>query len=146
MGLTGKSTVRLSDDFANAGTVSDREQPFLLTASNGLSGAMVFQNQTELATRGPLSERRLNTPWVIGQQGDIDGEYWTGEIAELRVYDRELSELERAAIRSEILSRYHISPTANATNLTTLKNDPLTLAWSSLCLVLMNSNEFVYVD
>ena len=29
--------------------------------------------------------------YVIGQQGNIDGEYWAGDIAEIMVYNRQLS-------------------------------------------------------
>jgi hypothetical protein len=74
---------------------------------------------------------------VVGQQGDITGEYWHGDIAELIVYNRALAESERIAVWNYLFDRYGIER---------VTVDPEHLALASLCHVLLNANEFVYVD
>lgn len=140
LGTTGDGLVRLSDDFAPAGQIEARDRPFVLTASIGEYDATVFQNERELKRKGsPLGVRNLKTDWVIGQQGNIDGEYWQGEMAEIIVFDRELTELERKRVWSYLLARYR--PTEPVP-----PPDPEILALGSLCHVLLNTNEFLYVD
>ena len=80
---------------------------------------------------------------MIGQQGNINGEYWNGNIAELRVYARGLSDAERRSVEREILEHYGI-PAATPPEKKLLA--PETLALASLAHVLLNSNEFIYVD
>ena len=143
LGLTGENTVRFSDAFGSAGNVSNRAQPFILTAVHGLDAATVLQNGQLLKAAGGLSKRRLDTPWVIGQQGNINGEFWKGKIGEIRVYDRALSDLERRAVESQLAEYYGIllKPEKPASQI-----DSPTLALASLCHVLMNSNEFLFID
>ena len=139
-GLTGEDTVRLSDDFSGVGFVATRAEPFLLTGSNGPSGATVHQNDLALASKGrPLNPRNLTTAYVIGQQGNIDGEYWHGDLFELLVYNRDLPERDRLAVQRHLSEKYHL-PRNNTSH------DPNFLALASLCHVLLNTNEFVYVD
>ncbi len=141
LGLTNDATVRMSDSFVVSSPVPNRTQPFLLMAVSGASDATVFVNDSLLAKRGgPLNDRRLDTPWVIGQQGNIDGEYWTGDVAELLVFNRELTEPERRQLWSYLRDRYGLKGEQK------LAESPAFRALASLCLVLMNSNEFVYVD
>ena len=143
LGLTGENTVRFSDAFGAAGEVSDRQKPFILTAVNGPESASVFQNGQLLKSTGSLSKRRMDTPWVIGQQGNIDGEFWKGRVAEIRVYDRGLSSHELKAVHSQLAKRYSIELLPEDSVRT---DDPRTLAMASLCHVLMNSNEFLFID
>jgi hypothetical protein len=141
-GLTTDSAVRLSDDFAGVGRVTNSKQPFLLTGVANEYGAVLFQNRAELAKKAtPLAPRNLTTAYVVGQQGNIDGEYWNGDLAELLVYDRALSDEERLAVSQSLAERYGLwdEPTVNP-------KSPQELALASLCHVLMNCNEFVYVD
>ncbi|MDA0836129.1 MAG: PSD1 and planctomycete cytochrome C domain-containing protein [Planctomycetota bacterium] len=140
LGTTGKSSVRFSDDFTPAGEIVDGEMPFVLTAVADHHDAIVYQNATPLMKKGrPLAARNLKTPYVIGQQGNIDGEYWTGDIAELLVFDRPLSERELRHVWRYLELRYEL-------NLTPPPKDPAQLALESLCHVLLNTNEFLYVD
>ncbi|MCA9063733.1 MAG: hypothetical protein KDA96_11760, partial [Planctomycetaceae bacterium] len=144
LGLTADNTVRFSDVFPSAGQVIDREKPFILTAVNSSHEATVRQNGATLNAAGsPLAERRLDTPWVVGQQGDINGEFWKGSIAEIRVYGRALSEQELNHVETELSQRYGIPLRVPAAEPVL---DPDTLALASLCHVLLNTNEFVYVD
>ncbi|MFP6667024.1 MAG: DUF1553 domain-containing protein, partial [Pirellulales bacterium] len=141
LGLTGKNSVRFSDNFAAAGQVASPQQPFVLTAVNGVGGAAVYQNSTELANRGAsLAQRNLKTNWVVGQQGNINGEYWHGDIAEILVYDRELTKVERPLVWGYLMNRYGIQSPAPITP------DLDLFALASLCHVLLNSNEFLYID
>jgi hypothetical protein len=144
LGLTAADTVRFSDAYPDAGTLTRRDRPFVLSARNGPAGASVHQNLREIASRSqPLGERRLDTPWVIGQQGNIDGEYWHGDIAAVIVYDRELTSIEREHVTRMLMDRFAIpSDQEQDASLP----DPETLAWASLCVVLFNTNEFLYVD
>lgn len=142
LGLTGKNAVRFSDNFAAADAIADPSAPFIVAASNGISGVELFHNSRSVASRSePLSMRNLATSWVIGQQGNIDGEYWHGAIAEILVFDRELTEIERLEVTGYLLNRYQLAfPTEPE------HADPAFLALTSLCHVLLNSNEFLYVD
>ena len=148
LGLTSENTIRFTDSFNAAGKIVDRQKPFLITAINSSEHASVFQSATELASLGTrLPERRLDTPWVVGQQGNIDGEYWHGLIAEILVYDRALTDPERQQVWSHLLDRYQLPSFVDvATEPEPEAASPATLALASLCHVLLNSNEFIYVD
>jgi hypothetical protein len=148
LGLTSENTVRFSDSFGSAGNIVDRRKPFLITAVNSPEHTVVFQSATELASlRTRLPQRRLDTPWVVGQQGNIDGEYWHGLIAEILVYDRAISAEERLKVWSCLLDRYQLPSFVDVPAEPDPETEsPATLALASLCHVLLNSNEFIYVD
>lgn len=147
LGLTSEQTIRFTDAIPNAGSIPDRDQPFMITAINGIDHSAVYVNGISTFDKSaPLPQRNLKTDWVIGQQGNIDGEYWHGAIAELRVYSRSLSVQERSIIEQELAKRYAIpiqSPDKSNRN-KQLSADEFALA--SLAHVLLNSNEFLYVD
>ncbi|MBX3443484.1 MAG: DUF1553 domain-containing protein [Planctomyces sp.] len=141
-GLTAGGAVRLSDDFAGVGRVRRSEIPFLLTGVSREYDAVLLQNTDELARKStPLAPRNLSTGYVLGQQGNIDGEYWQGDLAELLVYDRALSDSERLAASRLLAERYGLWTEAPPS-----PKPPARRAMESLCHVLLNSNEFVYVD
>jgi hypothetical protein len=142
LGLTAEATVRFSDAFSDAGRITDRGDPFMITAVNGAGRSVILQNGQELSSRAsPLPQRNLSTDWVIGQQGNINGEFWNGGVAELRVFAKALSTGERSPIETELQKRYGI-PTPGPS----LRRTPAELALASLAHVLLNSNEFLYVD
>jgi hypothetical protein len=139
-GLTGENIVRLSDAFVPAGSVADRDQHFLLTGIFNAQEATVFQNARELARKpGGLGPRNLTGQYVIGTQGNLDGEYWNGDIAEVIVFDRSLTDAERKLVSNYLLQRYGLAAPPTPP-------DPKLLALASLCQVLLNTNEFLYVD
>ncbi|MFO0869888.1 MAG: PSD1 and planctomycete cytochrome C domain-containing protein [Pirellulales bacterium] len=141
VGMTAEAAIRWSDDFSGVGRIEQPAQPFILTAIAGPGDAAVFQNARLVARKGsPLSPRQLQPPYVVGQQGNIDGEYWTGELAELLVYDRDLNESERLAVTSWLGNKYRVPVTPHPA-ITAQRR-----AWESLCHVLLNVNEFLYVD
>ena len=138
-GLTGQSNIRLSDAFAPAGSVKNPSKPFLLSGFNSAQGAFTYQGRTQLASAGRLGKRDVAGPYVIGVQGNYGTEYWNGDIAELLLFSRALSEPEREAVWSYLAKRYGLQLGAPT-------QDPQHLALASLCHVLMNTNEFLYLD
>ncbi len=142
LGMTGADSIRLSDDFSGVGTIERRSTPFLLSGFSGSTGISVQQNGKERASRAQgLSPRNLKTDYVIGQQGNIDGEYWHGDIAELLVYDRQLNDAERQAVTQYLTEKYNLPRQVQER-----RRSSYQLALTSLCHVLMNTNEFVYLD
>ncbi len=137
LGATGANSARLSDDFSPVGVLSHRDKPFILTGISDVGSVAVYQNRLEIAKKvSPLAPRNLTGPYVIGQQGDIQGEFWNGDILELRVYDSALSDAERELVWDELSARYGLAP----------RPKPVSAALVSLCHVLLNANEFLYVD
>lgn len=139
LGLTKGGSVRLSDKFSNAGQLIDRKQPFILSALNSDESAATFQNGAKLAESPPLNDRIVAGPWVIGTQGNINGEFWRGDISEILVYDRGLTEPELRNILGYLSNKYGIQLRADLSS-------PDRLALASLCHVLINTNEFIYID
>lgn len=143
-GLTSDNQVRITDAFSNAGQVTQREQPFLLTLVCSADEVTWFQSGRLRGRRSAgLPNRRFDTPWVIGQQGNIDGEYWKGGIAELILYSTALPPSRRNLIEDQLAKRFGLTLDR--------ENDPATItteaqALASLAIVLMNSNEFIYLD
>ncbi len=141
LGATGPSAVRFSDNFAPAGELSQQTEHFLLTAVAEEHDAILLQNGAELARKGSaLAARKLNFPYVIGRQGNLNGEYWQGDIAEILVFDRALGDEERSSVEQYLRERYGLQGKPE------VPPDPELLALASLCHVLLNSNEFLYVD
>ncbi|MEO1997568.1 MAG: DUF1553 domain-containing protein [Planctomycetaceae bacterium] len=140
VGTTGPFRVRVTDDFTSSQKLAQASRPFVLTARSAKDVVDVFQNGRQFALhRAGLSPRNLQTAYVLGQQGNIDGEFWNGDLAELLVFDRELTRDELAGVWNDLASRYGLP-------LHVENNDPSQLALESLCHVLLNANEFVYVD
>ena len=146
LGLTSGSLIRFSDALITTEALHEPESPFLLTASNGPNGVTLEQqNRSLVANASRLPPRRLDTAWVIGQQGNIDGEYWHGDIAEIIVFSRQLSEENRRTMRQLLIRKYSLTRLSDSSS-GSQEHSPEELAWASLALVLMNSNEFMFVD
>ena len=136
--------MRFSDDFRSASEIPDPKAPFVLAASTGRDGTRILHSGAQIGSRpAALKRRNLAPPYVIGQQGNIDGEYWQGDIAVLLVYDRQLDTDELSAVSVLLADRYGIALRENAAQ---AQRTPEFLALASVCHVLMNSNEFLYVD
>ena len=118
---------------------------FLLSASSGSLGSQINFNGQTLATRSAsLNERRMDTEWVIGQQGNIEGEYWHGDIAELLVYERQLEPQEMESISKLLAQKYDLIMAHSLKKKPVM--DPELQGLASVCHVLLNSNEFLYID
>ena len=139
LGTTNKGAVRLSDAFNPAGQIAERQNPFILTGLNSAEQATTYHNGAELAASTALSPRDLAGPYVLGTQGNINGEYWLGDIAELLVYDRPLQRPELEQVWGYLAKKYSMK-------LQTDHRSPGRLALTSLCHVLFNTNEFIYID
>ena len=122
LGITGydsasnSARIRFTDADGNAGTATEISADFILEAISGASMSMVAQDGVTLFTGSPLSFRNLtsnptNAPYTIGVQGDPDhgwsaGEYWPGGIAELLVYNRELTSAEQTQVEQYLNGTY----------------------------------------
>ncbi len=147
VGLRDTNTIRFSDNFNSAGTIRDVSKPFLLTVRNSPEGAFVWQSRSQIASRAQaLANRRLGTKWVIGQQGNINGEYWYGDIAELYVFDKPLSSAELNTLWSQLIAKYDLAEVVDDSPDIVRDTSPEHRSLASLCHVLLNSNEFLYVD
>ena len=64
--------------------------------ASGHNALIRLGKKTEYQLGAPLSKRDLTEGWYLGDQGDLNGEFWEGDIAELLVYDAPLSKAEFA--------------------------------------------------
>jgi hypothetical protein len=139
LGTTGTSKVRVSDAFSPAGNLTKPSDPFILTAINAVDQATTFQNSKLLAAHASLTPRVLSAPYVLGTQGNYGSEFWQGNIAELLVFDSPLSEDDRNAVWSYLGEKYQLSVAPS-------RKTPAQLALASLCHVILNTNEFIFID
>jgi len=139
LGISKNHTIRFSDAFSQAGRIPGESRPFLITATNSSKEAQMYVNGTSIASSQPISGRVLAGPYVVGTQGNYNAEYWLGDISELLVYDRVLSRPELAQVWGYLAQKYNL-------RLEVGEADPQRLALASLCHVLFNTNEFIYID
>ena len=139
LGTTKNHSIRFSDAFNQAGQLPDATMPFLITASNSSEAAQMFLNGTVVADGNPITGRVLTGPYVLGTQGNYNSEFWLGDISEILVYDRALSRSELDQIWGYLAQKYKL-------RLAVGKSDPHRLALASLCHVLFNTNEYIYID
>ncbi len=145
LGLTGKGTVRFSDDFSSEAGIDRPGEAFVVAASTGLEGIRILHNGLLIGSRpSALSSRRLDGSYVIGQQGNIDGEYWRGDLAEILIYDRQLRETELRAVSGVLGGKYSIAISEESRP--GGERTPEFLSLASVCHVLLNTNEFLHVD
>lgn len=79
---------------------------FLITARSSAANAEVFINSTRLISADrPLARRDLSGVWRIGTQGAA-WEFWKGDLAELAVYDRALSDAELNQVWKSLRARH----------------------------------------
>jgi len=141
--------IRFTDDYVMGTSDRELETPhehFALTAISESNEARVFQNAVLLGAKGAaIADRKYDTDWTIGRQGTSDGEYWSGEVAEILVYAVALTEADRLRVWRYLGEKYEL-PGLD------IKPNPLTagdahrLALIQACRVIFNLNEFVYPD
>ena len=116
-GTAGLNPVRarFTDNFGGAdqgqlgvGTIINPNAYFILTGVSGANSVGVYQNNSNIAFRAsPMSPRNLGGSYVVGRQGSgTFDEYWHGDIAELLVFDRELSNPELQLIWTWLAVKY----------------------------------------
>ena len=108
--------LRLTDDVGGAtdpinlqtgvAMVPNPAAGFVLTGVSGATSAELYLGQTLAHSAGALTPRDLSGAWVIGAQGETGGEYWSGQIAALIIYDRELSAQERGQVIDYLGQKY----------------------------------------
>ena len=141
LGATAADRVRFSDQFSTDGFTVESGQPFVIAAINRTNEAVIHLNGRKLGSRsGPLTMRELRGRYVIGQQGNIDGEYWDGEIARLLVFDRSLPDPEFERLQRNLMVSYGVRQSLRP------DSTPRELAVALLAQVLLSSNEFLYFD
>lgn len=140
LGMSSGGQVRFSDDYSAVDSTAKSENLFVLSGLSQVNDVRVFRNEALLGHKASaISPRNLATPYVIGQQGNIDGEYWNGDLAELIVYERALNDDEFQQL-TQVLSVRHGVKAGE------VKLSPHDQALASLCHVLLSSNEFIFVD
>lgn len=117
---TGPDTTRarLTDDVGGAnqgqggvGSITNRSNHFIFTGVSGAATARVLQNRILVAERSsPIPARNFTTAYVVGRQGQLGGEYWHGDIAELLVFNAELTECELSLVYDELNAKYGLAP------------------------------------
>jgi hypothetical protein len=107
--------VRFTDNFGGAdqgqtgvGIVSNPTNFFILTAVSGATTVALYQNTTNIAfNASPLTPRNLGGGYVVGRQGTgTFDEYWHGDIAELIVFNRELTATELNQVWQYLAAKY----------------------------------------
>lgn len=142
IGLTKERDIRITDAFTDAGKLDNPQTPFLLSVVCNQNQVRVRQTGREVASRNrSLENRRFDTPWVVGQQGNIQGEFWKGGIGSILVFNEALENSELEQLESHLATKYGIQLKVDEERL-----DPTTQALASLVRVLFNSNEFIYLD
>ena len=147
-GPNNRRRVRFSDNYAPADKllVAKPAEGFVLTGLAGQADVRVFQNSKLLGRKGSaLVARNLETAWTIGRQGTLDSEYWQGQIAEILVYNHELSSSELASVWKYLGMKYRL-PELGQPPVPLTAREAHRRALIQVCRVLFNLNEFVYTD
>jgi hypothetical protein len=124
LGTTNNNPVRarFTDDMGGAndqhhnqtgvGRITNPADPFIFTGLSGATDATIYQNARLMADHGaPLSNRDLGGQYNIGTQlGTTSGELWQGDIAEILIYNRELSASELHTDWSYLQEKYSLLP------------------------------------
>lgn len=113
----GTTRARLTDDVGGAnqgqtgvGVIADRASHFIFTGISRSSNAEIYQNRELVAGRDtPITTRNLNPPYVLGRQGPIS-EFWTGDIAEILVYNTDLTRCELDSVYDYLNGKYGLAP------------------------------------
>lgn len=92
LGITGAGfTVRFGDQFTSAGTLATPGTTWQFTARKTAgAGSQVIvtrQNGIQLAASTAAAPTIDATVWAIGQQGNLNSEYWNGEVDEVIITD-----------------------------------------------------------
>lgn len=145
LGLTDGRFVRFSDQFRSKSPMPS--QPFVLTALSRGGRSEIFSGRQSIGSRKHgLTGRNLTTKYVLGTQGNFGHEFQNGWLAELLVYDRALSTEELEWVWSWLEKKYPSVKTRYSASRPAVARTPELLALASLCHVLLNSNEAIFID
>jgi hypothetical protein len=140
VGLTGAGRIRVSDDFTTQNVLGVKDRWHALAVVCSEENVEVYVDGQLLEQKGvALTPRDLSGTYVIGQQGNIQGEYWTGDIAWIKVYAEPL-----------LASQVQVELLPWCKKLGIAGEEPVPdvriLSLASLAQVLAGSNEFLYID
>lgn len=142
LGLTDGRRVRFSDQLRSSGAAP--QGPFVLTAVSSSDQARIFVGRKEIGKRaGGLNGRNLTTRFVLGTQGNYGHEYLNGWIARVLIFDKALDSDQLRQLWSAVEGEY---PSVKTDPSAKTRLTPESRALASLCHVLLNSNEMIYVD
>jgi len=140
LGLTGEGQIRISDDYTTSSILGQRHAWHILGVACTEDDVRVFIDGVLVETLGrQLSTRNYAGTYVIGQQGNIDGEYYVGDIAALQFYDHDIDDKAMRSIMDPWCEKLDLRPKKQPP-------DARKLALASLAQVLVSSNEFLYID
>ncbi len=140
LGLTGEGRVRVSDDFTTQKILGPRHSWHVLAAVVSSEDVKVFVDGELLEQLGRgLSPRNYSGSYVIGQQGNIQGEYWNGDIAALSLFAEALPDEDMKKVMQPWCQRIGVEVKRESYNAEVL-------ALASLIQVMVSSNEFLYID
>jgi hypothetical protein len=140
LGLTGEGQIRISDDYTTSSVLGRRHAWHILGVVCSKDDVRVFVDGELLETLGrPLATRNYAGTYVIGQQGNIDGEYFVGDIATLQFYNHYIDDKTMRSIMDPWCEKLQLRPKKQPP-------DARKLALASLAQVLVSSNEFLYID
>ena len=79
----------------------------VLSAFSNSDSVAVYQNESLVASGdSALTTRDLAEAYVIGEQGALYGEFWSGDIGAILVYDRQLTDAEQIQTIQYLKSTY----------------------------------------
>jgi hypothetical protein len=140
VGLTGAGRIRVSDDFTTQNLLGVKDRWHALAVVCSEENVEVYVDGRLLEQKGAgLTPRDLSGTYVIGQQGNIQGEYWNGDIAWIKVYAEPLL---ASQVEAELLPWYQKLGIVGEESVP----DVRILSLASLAQVLAGANEFLYVD
>jgi hypothetical protein len=122
-GDDGSRTLRFTDGLLAANALSVPATPFIsygvyvggVNADLYLNGNLIGsnpQNNDPADVLNPNGQRDITTPSFIGRQGNFEGEYWQGYIAEVLVYDGALSPEDQAAVAEYLQAKWVPEPSS----------------------------------
>ena len=109
------NVVRFGTDLTTPNALTGLANHFLLSAVSSATDMIVYQNGTLLGSRGSgptQTGNNLAAPYRIGQQGSLsginsgNGEFWQGDILELLVYNKAVTDAERIGIANYFDAKY----------------------------------------
>ena len=127
-----------NNNHEGVGDLSNPADPFIVTGVSAVSDATIYQNTALLADNGsPIPTRNLTSSYYLGTQGDINGEFWQGDIAEVLVYNTALTASELQQDWAYLAGKYDLAaPTTttivSAPTITYGQNGVVTATVSSL--------------
>jgi hypothetical protein len=99
-----------SDNGSGRGSISDPSSPFILGGVSGAGNASIYEDNSLLYSTGALPGRNLSGPYYIGDQGNLNGEFWSGNISALLVWNVALTQAEYLQQVAQLQAEFFAPP------------------------------------